>query len=252
MLTFCYKTDKGAVRPNNEDALIYRTNNNNPDSFDIKTYGSLFTVADGMGGHFAGEVASNIACKSILNYYKLKSITDDNIWDQLKRLYYRINETVLQNALNNPDFNGMGTTLSTLIIREEKAWIAHVGDSRIYRIRDGIMDQITYDHTEVQRLIDQGFYTKQQAATCSIRNILTQAIGVDNRLDVFTWAGKAMPGDRYLLCSDGLHDMVSDEEILSIILYNSGSLKNTCLQLLDKALRSGGKDNITLMVVLIL
>ena len=252
MLTFCYKTDKGAVRPNNEDSLIYRTLHNNPDNFDISKYGSLFTVADGMGGHYAGEIASKMACKNILNYYKRDSITDDNLWDELKRLYFKINNNVLQRSFDVPDYNGMGTTLSTLIIREQKAWIAHVGDSRIYRIRDDIMDQITYDHTEVQRLLDEGFYTKEQAEKCSIKNILTQAIGVDQRLNVFTWSGKVLPGDRFLLCSDGLHDMVSDDEILSVILYNSGNIKKTCLHLLDKALRAGGRDNITVMMVLIL
>ncbi|MBF0451323.1 MAG: Stp1/IreP family PP2C-type Ser/Thr phosphatase [Candidatus Magnetomorum sp.] len=246
-----YKTDKGSIRPNNEDALIYRTSDNNPEGFDITSYGSLFAVADGMGGHFAGEIASKMACQSVLDYYRLPSITDDNAWDQLNRLYYKINDTVLQRSLRTSDFNGMGTTLSTLIIRKQTAWVAHVGDSRIYLIRDGSMNQITYDHTEVQRMVEQGLFTQQEAAESPLRNVLTQAIGVDNRLNVFTWAETLHRGDMYLLSSDGLYDMIPEKKMFSIIQSNANNLTKSCHKLVDEAIRSGGKDNITVMLVLI-
>jgi protein phosphatase len=250
MLKFSCITDKGAIRPNNEDAFVYRTIKHNPEQFDIQSYGCLFSVADGMGGHFAGEIASRIACQYILDYYKIENLTDDNTWEKLKHLYFKINEYVLRQSLNTPDFHGMGTTLSTLIIRKNKAWVAHVGDSRIYLIRDGIIDQVSYDHTEVQRMIDQGLFTKEEAMKCSVRNVLTQAIGVDNRLSVFTWAETIQSGDLFLLCSDGLYDMISDEKILSMIKsHPDDRLKHICKKFIDEAMRAGGKDNMTVMLV---
>jgi len=249
MIQYAYHTDSGTIRFINEDAIIYRSHDHNPEGFDIDKYGSLFAVADGMGGHSAGEIASNMACQAILKYYHLPSISDETTWDQLKDLYYQINENILMQSRKIPDFYGMGTTLTTLIIRNNKAWIAHVGDSRIYLVRHQVMDQITDDHTEVQKMVDKGFFTPQEAGQCRARNILTQAIGVDNRLKVFTWADRIQPGDLYLLCSDGLFDMLSNEDILGIIQSNAGQFNKTCRQLVKKANKLGGKDNISVILV---
>jgi protein phosphatase len=249
MIKYAYQTDKGAVRLHNEDALIYRTDNHNPEGFDIQSYGSLFTIADGMGGHCAGEIASNMACQSILKYYHCTDLTEETMWDNLKGLYYQINENVLFQSLKISDFYGMGTTLTTLIIRNKKAWIAHVGDSRVYLIRGNEIDQVTQDHTEVQSMVDQGLFTQEEADKCSARNILSQAIGVDNRLRVFTWAELIQPGDIFLLCSDGLYDMLSNKQICAIIQYNSDRLQRACRALIDKARHAGAADNISLILI---
>jgi len=249
MLSFCCKTDKGSVRPNNEDSFIYRTANNNPENFDIQFYGSLFTIADGMGGHFAGEVASKMACDYVLDYYRISDISDDNTWEKLKGLFFKINEIILRRSFDVSEFNGMGTTLTTLIIRKNKAWVSHVGDSRVYLIRNEEMTQISYDHTEIQRLIDQGLFTKQETERSPARNILTQAIGVDNRLSVFTWAETIQQNDMFLLCSDGLYDMMTDDHILSIIKAKEQHLEKTCKQLIDEAINAGSKDNISVILV---
>jgi len=249
MIQYACKTDKGSVRLHNEDALIYRTEDHNPEGFDIESYGSLFTIADGMGGHSAGEIASNIACQEMLKYYLRTDLSEETMWDYLKGLYYQINENVLLQSLRVADFNGMGTTLTTLIIRKQKAWIAHVGDTRIYLIRGHEMDQITQDHTEVQSLVEQGLFSQEEADRCPARNVLSQAIGVDNRLRVFTWAELIQPDDMFLICSDGLSDMLSKAQIFSIIQSNANRLQRACRELLDKAKHAGGADNITIILV---
>jgi len=249
MIQYAYLTDKGIARSTNEDAMIYRSFSHNPEGFDIETYGSLFTVADGMGGHSAGEIASNMSCQNLLKYYKLPSVTDQTIWEQLTQIYFQINESVLRQSFKIPDFRGMGTTLSTLIIRDKKAWIAHVGDSRIYMIRDRTLTQVTHDHTEVQKMVDQGLFTRQEAEQSSVRNMLTQAIGVDAQLNVFTWSDVIQPDDIYLVCSDGLYDMLSHAQILSIILSNSEHLDKSCNQLLLQARRAGSGDDITMIII---
>jgi protein phosphatase len=249
MISYAYKTDKGDVRFQNEDALIYRTDDHNPEGFDIESYGSLFTVADGMGGHKAGEIASNMACQAILKYYHRKDVSEETMWDVLKGLFYQINENVLLQSMKIADFHGMGTTLTTLIIRKQKAWIAHVGDTRVYHIRKHEIDQVTQDHTEVQDLVEQGLCTQEEANQCNARNVLSQAIGVDNRLRVYTWAELIQPDDIFLICSDGLYDMLSCQHIFSIIQSNTGQLQRACNELVDQAKRAGGADNISIILV---
>jgi len=249
MIQYAYQTDKGSVRQQNEDAMIVRTDSFNPEGFNIESHGSLFTVADGMGGHNAGEIASNMACQLILKYYHLPDISEETMWDNLKGLFFRINENILLQSMRISDFNGMGTTLTTLIIRKQKAWIAHVGDTRVYLIRGYEMDQVTHDHTEIQSLIDQGLFTREEAKKCTSRNILTQALGVDNRLRVFTWAELIQPGDMFLVCSDGLYDMMSHKHMFSIIQSNSNQLQRACKELVAKAKFQGGTDNISLILI---
>jgi len=252
MLQYAYITDNGSVRMHNEDALIYRTFDHNPEAFDIDSYGSLFTIADGMGGHNAGEIASNMACQALLKYYSRTDLSEETMWDHLKGLFYQINENILLQSMKVSDFNGMGTTLTTLIIRKQKAWIAHVGDSRVYLIRGHDMDQVTQDHTEVQTLVEHGIFSQDEANNCKARNVLSQAIGVDNRLRVFTWAELIQPDDMFLLCSDGLYDMLSHKQIFSIITSHSGQLQRACRELVRLAKRAGGADNITIILIKIL
>ena len=249
MIQYANQTDKGSIRSHNEDALILRTIDHNPEGFDIESYGSLFTIADGMGGHNAGEIASNMACQAMLKYYHLTDLNEETMWDCLKGIYYQTNENVLLQSLKVIDFNGMGTTLTTLILRKQKAWIAHVGDTRVYLIRGREMLQVTHDHTEIQSMVDQGLFSQDEVNRCPARNILSQAIGVDNHLRVFTWAELIQPDDMFLLCSDGLYDMLSDDRIFSIVRSNSGNLKSACRELIEKAKRAGGADNISLILV---
>jgi protein phosphatase len=252
MIQYAYQTDRGSIRLHNEDALIIRTFDRNPEGFDIESYGSLFTIADGMGGHNAGEIASNMACQAMLKYYHRPGVNENTMWDYLKGIFYQTNENVLMQSLKIVDFNGMGTTLTTLVIRKQKAWIAHVGDTRVYIIRGHDMDQVTQDHTEIQSMLDQGLFSQEEVKQCRARNILSQAIGVDNRLRVFTWAEVIQPEDMFLLCSDGLYDMLSNDQIFSIIQSHPNQLQRACRELIEKAKRAGGADNISLILVKVL
>ncbi|HID69020.1 MAG TPA: serine/threonine-protein phosphatase [Desulfobacterales bacterium] len=242
-------SDKGLRRENNEDNYLV-------DTSDTKA-GQIFAVADGMGGHAAGETASRIVCHELkeqwhAGFTALADQQDDN--DELvflmEKIIYTVHKKILGFAEKNPDLFGMGCTLSSLILRDSRGLIGHVGDSRIYRFRAGVLEQLTKDHTELQRYIDLGRLTKEEAASHHLRHILSQAIGgkSDSFSRAFTLVFDVEPGDIFLLCSDGLYDMTGDamiEEVLAAGL----DLQETGDKLLQKALDKGGKDNVTLLLV---
>ena len=249
------KTDIGLFRENNEDSYLIVDPGN--EAYDVSHSGLLFAVADGMGGHAAGEVASKMACEGLLEYYEpgiaQETESSDLVYglEQLRRVIHRTNEEIYQYAQTHLEFSGMGTTLSVLVLFPECAIIGHVGDSRIYRFRNRNLKQLTMDHTEVQAMIDSGHLTPEEASVHPFRHALLQAVGAMAELETIdTGIESVQPGDLYLLSTDGLHDSISDEDIEQT-LGETGDIHIACDRLVDLALKKRGRDNITLIIILI-
>jgi protein phosphatase len=231
-------TDRGLIRPNNEDALL--------ESAEI----GLFAVADGMGGHAAGEVASRLAVEA-LRTEAANGQGSDNPADPLVRAFSTANIAIRRKGRSEPDKRGMGTTLTVLRFAPgtpDRAIIAHIGDSRAYRLRAGRMAQLTRDHTWVQERVDAGVLTAEQARSHPYSSILTRVLGTDDVVAPDIVAVATEPGDVFLLCSDGLTGMISDSE-LEQIMREESSLGGMAEQLLGTALERGGFDNVTLVLV---
>lgn len=226
------RTDIGKVRKQNEDAAW----------FDEKR--AVFAVADGMGGHLAGEVASRMAIDAVRNMAHSGQTPGIS---PLRDAVAAAHEAILAHARRHPECAGMGTTLSALWRGGNYVYIAHVGDSRIYRLRGGELEQITEDHSLVEELVRAKLITREEARTHPRRNIITRALGTqgDNTPDLL--AADTKRGDIWLLCSDGLSGMVSDEKIART-LKKGGSLGAMADSLLEQALAAGGRDNITLVL----
>jgi protein phosphatase len=239
------KSDTGRIREHNEDNYAYDTGR------------GLAVLADGMGGYKAGEVASAIAITSLVHtVFQLledgggnglgKSLTPGKA---LHKALLHANQQVLDSARQDSQCRGMGTTVSATWFHDDKVTIAHVGDSRVYRYRDYRLELLTVDHTVVQELLDHGFYTQEEARASEQRNIVTRALGIDSQLDVDIYEFDVRPGDIYLLCSDGLSDMVDDGDIANIIRRSATDLVYGTQELIDTALAKGGRDNVTVMIV---
>lgn len=233
ILQACAATDIGLSRHNNEDHYWSDTEK------------GLFIVADGMGGHAAGEVASRIAVDSVRQHVTVSDL--DNPLQRLRTAVETANRAVEQ-AANNPAWQGMGTTLSMLLCLRDHGYLAHVGDSRIYLLRSSKFMQLTDDHSLVGEQIRQGILTPKQAKNSNLGNILLQAIGITPELDICLKTCLLAEKDLFLLCTDGLTDMVTETEIKTILEQNS-PLDRICHQLIAKALAAGGKDNITAVLV---
>jgi PPM family protein phosphatase len=245
------KTDKGHKRKNNEDNYII-VDPNDP-HIDVKGYGLLFAVADGMGGHAAGETASRMACKGLLNaYYEGGHENVESpagLPGHLERAVQGVNRALYKFTEHNTEYAGMGTTLSVVVFVKAEAIIAHVGDSRIYRLRDDVLEQLTPDHTQARAMVEMGRMTPEQAKEHPLRHMLTQAVGTEPELEeVFTRAVTVREGDLFLLSSDGLYDMVPDGAIASV-LREIPSPQAACDRLVEMALEAGGEDNVTVLVV---
>lgn len=223
-------TDVGRVRSMNEDSVL---------SFEPNTY----LVADGMGGHAAGEVASHILVETVQ-----KTLLEQSApWkeQELAQAIRQANEAILDKVREYPEYRGMGTTATLLHFHEGRAYYAHVGDSRLYLVRGGSLLQVTRDHSYVEELVAQGSITHEEARTHPRRNLLTRAVGVQSELAIDMGSFAAESGDRFLLCTDGLTNMVPDEEILQEMQTDG----NPAEILLQKALDAGGTDNITILSV---
>lgn len=223
------KTDRGLVRELNEDALGYRDH--------------LFAVADGMGGHEAGEIASAIAVESIL-----ASETDSEPKTALETAVHRANQAILDRIALQPELSGMGTTLVVLVIRENQAFTAHVGDSRIYLLTQNRLQQVTHDHSLVAELVKNGGLTEAEAKSHPQRNILTQALGAKGELEIEINSISLMTGDRLLLCTDGLTGMLQDTEIQAL-LAQTKEPQAIAEDLVRTANERGGSDNISVIVI---
>ncbi len=227
-------TDRGQVRKRNEDALVEGE--------------SVFAVADGMGGHLAGDVA---AATALLPVKALdgKIYPDPNAAKEaLLDAVLAANAAVVTKAADDPDLRGMGTTLTATMVEGRRLHVAHVGDSRAYLVRHGDLIQLTRDHTLVARLIEEGQLTKEEAAVHPHRSIVTRAIGVDVDLEVDTLTIELEDGDQVVLCSDGLTGPVDDDQILEVLLSSSGP-QEAVGQLVDLANDHGGPDNITVVLL---
>ncbi|MFO7558588.1 MAG: Stp1/IreP family PP2C-type Ser/Thr phosphatase [Desulfobacterales bacterium] len=243
------KTDIGLKRKNNEDRYLIL--DDKVSGYSVDRLGSMFAVADGMGGHLAGETASRMACDALLAYYQEADnhLSPEKRLARLAEMIQAASKKISDFAFENKAYAGMGTTLSVLVLHQENSLIAHVGDSRIYRLRGNEFKQLTTDHTQVQELVDMGQLTLEEAVYHPLRHILTQAVGREQGSGaIYTRMEKLQKKDVFLLCSDGLHDMMSDDEIKKILLQNP-SPKAACEKLVAVALKHGGKDNVTAAVV---
>jgi len=230
-LTWGGATDQGRIRANNQDAMY-------ADS-------GLFVVADGMGGHQGGEVAANLAVRTIAN-------AERSDREQLREAITEANRVVHQTALEEPELHGMGTTLTTLAVSQEadshQFVILNVGDSRVYRHRDGELEQLTEDHSYVAELVRRGELDDQAAEVHPYRNMLTRAIGVHAEVEIDEWLLEPVAGDRFMLCSDGLTNEVADLEIAEQLGLGQDP-STTAKALVGLANQRGGRDNSTVLIV---
>jgi protein phosphatase len=246
-IAFAELTDTGRVREHNEDAI-----GSTPDV-------GLMVLADGMGGYNAGEVASGIAVQIVTDLANAGANREERhdidphsgLMRQtivLRDAVYRANKIIYQTAQSQTHCEGMGTTIVACMFYDNKVSVAHVGDSRGYRLRGGKLDQITLDHSLLQELVDRGFYSEEEAQRSTNRNYVTRALGVEPTVEVEVHEHDVLPDDVYLLCSDGLPDMVEDDDIhLTISTFNA-SLDVVGQQLIDMANDHGGRDNISVML----
>jgi len=231
-VTATLRTDIGKVRRQNEDAAW----------FDEKK--GVFAVADGMGGHLAGEVASGMAIDAVQKMAQHHEIASVAV---MREAVSSAHEAIIRHAQENPACAGMGTTLSVMWRGGHYMYIAHVGDSRIYRYRDGELEQITQDHSLVEELVRAHIITREQARTHPRRNIITRALGTQGENLPDLLAADIKPGDLWLLCTDGLSGMISDAEIARV-LSSGATLEMMAGSLIEKALDAGGRDNVTLVL----
>ena len=225
------RTDIGKLRKQNEDAAW----------FDEAR--AVFAVADGMGGHLAGEVASRMAIEAV---QRMARENERPGIAALREAVACAHETILTHAQDHIECAGMGPTLSVLWLGENYAYIAHVGDSRIYRLREGSLTQITQDHSLVEELVRAGLITREQARTHPRRNIITRALGTHGENEPDLLVTDVQDGDVFLLCTDGLTGMVPDDEI-ERTLRDCG-IEAAADRLLALALDAGGRDNVTLIL----
>ncbi len=231
-----------------------RSRSNNEDSVDMDEPVGLVVLADGMGGYNAGEVASSMATSFIKNELgRWLSEAADNASDTDVRRAMDIcvdnaNRAIFNAANSNPQYAGMGTTLVVGVFRDGRLLLGHVGDSRAYRLRAGRLAQITHDHSLLQEQIDSGLITPEQAAYSANKNLVTRAVGVEDTVLLETHLHDVQPGDTYLLCSDGLSDMIHDDDIARL-MQSDDTLPNVATTLIDAANDAGGKDNVSVVLV---
>ncbi|MEZ4819127.1 MAG: Stp1/IreP family PP2C-type Ser/Thr phosphatase [Bdellovibrionota bacterium] len=254
----CGITDIGQRRQRNEDSYL------------VNDKLGLYIVADGMGGHAGGEFASKIAVSTVEEIIRGEDrekshIPGENILDtpspetvdekkiqgdaqeRLKDAINRAGNMIVRRAYEEPELKGMGTTATVMLVSDDKAYIAHVGDSRAYCVRAGNIIQITEDHSLVHEQLKSGLITEEEAKTHQLKNIITRSVGVQEEVEVDTIVWQLEKGDAYLLCSDGLSNMLEDPEIQNIITQYD--VEQAARELVDLANDRGGDDNITLILL---
>ncbi len=241
------ETDTGKVREHNEDTIAFDS--------DI----GLMVLADGMGGYNAGEVASGIAVKTITNLVR-EAVERENLSATdaqsglsrasiiLRDAIVRANKIIFQTAKTQPQCEGMGTTVVAALFHDNLVTAAHVGDSRMYRARLGRFEQVTMDHSLLQELVDRGFYSPEEAQRAANKNYVTRALGVEPVVEVEIQVQAVEKGDHYVLCSDGLSDMVEDSDILLTLNTFGDNLDSVAKQLIQLANDNGGRDNISVLL----
>jgi len=241
-------TDPGLVRSHNEDSVACE-----PDC-------GLVVLADGMGGYNAGEVASGIAVSVIATEIKhrllktqpvqIDEATGEELGMSLLRQYIqKANVSIFQAAQSQPQYSGMGTTIVTGLFYDDRVSVGHVGDSRMYRLRGESLEAITRDHSWLQEQIDSGLISPEEARLSKNKNLVTRAVGIAEDVEEEIHVHDVMVGDIYLLCSDGLNDMVTDEDIQSVLYAMQGNLALAAEQLVQMAKDNGGRDNVSVILV---
>ncbi len=249
----CAGTNTGLRRKRNEDEFIVI--DRYEDGMDTIRLGKMFAVADGMGGHPAGDMASKLACEGLKKAYYgtghikrlISSISDHAVMKHLKDSIEVVQKDICNFESEHEECTGFGTTLTVMVLKGDRAFIGHIGDSRLYRLRNGELVRLTTDDTFVQEMIGMGTISPQEAAQSPYRHVLTQALGGGYE-KIHTFQERVRPGDRFLLCTDGLYDMVPETDIRDI-LSSHDKLEQVCDRLIEAALENGGRDNITVIVL---
>jgi PPM family protein phosphatase len=241
-IEFFHAVDPGRARSNNEDSVT------------IDEASALAVLADGMGGYNAGEVASGMATSFIKTELgrwlqeAADNATDTDVRRAMDICVDNANRAIFNAANSNPQYAGMGTTLVVAVFRDTRLLLGHVGDSRAYRWRGGRLSQITRDHSLLQEQIDAGLITQEQAVFSANKNLVTRAVGVEDTVLLETHLHDVQPADVYLMCSDGLSDMLDDATIAQLLQMHD-SLDSAAKALVEAANDAGGKDNISLVLV---
>lgn len=239
---FFARTDKGRVRANNEDAVA------------VDRDAQVAILADGMGGYNAGEVASGMATTFIRTEMARwlgqagSTPQSTDVRRALEICVENANHAILGASLSNPQYAGMGTTLVVGVFHGSRLILGHIGDSRCYRLRDGTLQQITRDHSWLQEQVDAGLLTAQQAALSSNRNLVTRALGVEPNVMMEVNEFQVAPNDLFLMCSDGLTDMVADSDLAELV-RTPLPLEEKATLLIDTANANGGRDNVSVLLV---
>lgn len=241
-------SDTGSKRSRNEDRIA-----SNPAL-------GLMILADGMGGYKAGEIASAMAVDTIMSEME-QAISNLSYTETDKETGYTLASLAIRNIIrktnqvihhasqNQSQYNGMGTTIALTFFHNNRLTIAHVGDSRVYRYRNDKLEQITIDHTLLQELIERGFYTLEEARNSLNKNLVTRALGIDPEVEVDIQEDIVLPGDIYLLCSDGLNDMVEDKDIYLALQKHGNNLDAAVQILVKQANENGGRDNVSVILI---
>jgi PPM family protein phosphatase len=230
------KSDAGLKRPSNEDAFF------------INNARRLYVLADGMGGAAAGEVASTLFIEAVRDVFAVAAVeSEETSLRLLQKAFEQANGRIQAHADHHPERHGMGCTAEVLILFDHRFSLAHVGDSRTYIFRDGVLKQLTRDHSLVQEQLDQGVITPVEARNHPLRHVISRAVGTHENLAVDFVHGGIAAGDLFLLCSDGLTDMV-DDEMISRLLSQPLSVSEQVQCLIDEAKSAGGRDNITVVL----
>ncbi len=232
-VAYAGKTNSGLRRPNNEDALV------------VEAALGLLVVADGMGGAASGEVASRIFAEASREVFAgVETTSDELVSEAVRNAFAQANQRIFSIASANREHKGMGCTAELFAYFQGNYILGHVGDSRTYLFRDGELKQITRDHSLIQEQIDQGIISPLQARTHALKNVIVRAVGVSDSLAVDLVKGSVQKGDLFLLCSDGLTDMLLDNEIEELLSGNM-NLDDRAVQLIEAANSAGGYDNVT-------
>jgi len=235
-IEFIGKTDMGRIRSNNEDIYL------------LDAQAAYCLVADGMGGAAAGEMASQIFAQTAADIFAdCPPANEQELVERVQNSFLQANDRILEHVGAHPDHKGMGCTAELLAFTDTGFVIGHMGDSRTYRLRQGALKQLTKDHSLVQDQIDQGMITAEQARSHRMRNVILRAVGVRPSPALDTLRGPIFAGDLFLLCSDGLTDLVEDDRIVQVLLAE-GDLAAKADQLVALANQAGGKDNITVVL----
>ena len=233
------KTDQGLHRKKNEDTILV-----NEDK-------GFCLVADGIGGAAAGDVASQLFARTAQEVFSMKQNTDNMDSERVKKSFQMANDRILKHVENNPAYQGMGCTAELLALSDNRFVLGHMGDSRAYRLRKGNLKQLTTDHSLVQEQLAQGLITKEEAANHTFKNVILRAVGIKKNPSLDILSGNTFSGDFFLLCSDGLTDMIEDS-LIKKLLDSRTDIREKVNNLIQEANAFGGKDNISVVLAEIL